>query len=57
MPWKDDSSEGLYPAGVEVDDNAQPPQDWTMPLSEYLCVKNEGADTFKNMVEYMRRIR
>lgn len=57
MPWEDNFSKGLYLAGVEVDDNAQPPQDWikwTMPSSEYLYVKTEGPDTFMSMIEYMK---
>lgn len=57
MPWEDHFSKGLYLAGVEVHDNAKPPQNWTkwtMPASEYLVVKNEGAETFGQMIEYLK---
>ena len=55
-PWEDNFSKGLYLAGVEVIDDAQPPQDWvkwTIPSFEYIYVKNEGSNTFPNVIKYL----
>ena len=41
-PWEDNFTKGLYLAGVEVTDDAQPPQNWvkwTIPGYEYIYVK------------------
>lgn len=56
LPWEDGFSKGLYLAGVEVMDDALPPKDWvkwTVPSYEYLCVVNEGPDTFPTMLQYL----
>lgn len=55
-PWENGFSEGLYLAGVEVDEGACPPEGWvkwTIPACEYLYVKNEGAHTFNDVLTYM----
>ena len=42
-PWEDDFSRGLYLAGVEVHDDAQPPRGWArwdVPGYEYLRVSS-----------------
>ena len=48
-PWEDDFTRGLYLAGVEVVDNAQPPEDWVrwnIPGFEYIRVENNAPDIF-----------
>ncbi len=46
-PWEDGFAKGLYLAGVECRDDAEPPEGWvkwTIPGSSYICVENtEGA--------------
>jgi len=57
QPWENQFSEGLYLAGAEVEVNAEVPEGWTkwvMPASEYLVVKDEGGNTFIDMISYMR---
>lgn len=56
MPWEDGFSKGLYLAGVECNDYAQPPEGWTkwvIPGYEYIYVENEGDDTFSRVLSYM----
>ena len=53
LPWENNFSEGLYLAGAECVDNAQPPEGWTkwiIPSFEYLKVEN--AD-FSAVLQYM----
>ena len=48
-PWEEDFTHGLYLAGVEVVDNAQPPEGWTrwdIPGYEYIRVENSAPDIF-----------
>lgn len=55
-PWANGFTEGYYLAGVECAEDAEPPKGWTkwtVPAFEYVCVENEGPDTFGNMLEYM----
>lgn len=55
-PWEDDFSKGLYLAGVECNDDAQPPVGWTkwvIPGFEYLRTECEDADTFPQVIRYM----
>ncbi|WP_206459294.1 GyrI-like domain-containing protein [Anaerovorax sp. IOR16] len=55
-PWEDNFTKGLYLAGVEVEDDAQPPAGWVkwiIPAYEYLYVKNEYPNTFKNVITYL----
>lgn len=57
MPWTENFSKGLYLAGVEVTDDAQPPQGWikwTVPAYEYIYVKNEGPNTFSEVIAYLK---
>jgi hypothetical protein len=56
-PWEEDFSKGLYLAGVEVENEAHPPESWvkwTIPSYEYIYVKNENQDTFQNVLKYMK---
>lgn len=49
QPWEDNFSRGLYLAGVEVRDDAQPPEGWVrwdIPGFEYVRVENDAPDTF-----------
>jgi len=48
-PWEDGFTRGLYLAGVEVRDDAQPPQGWVrwdIPGFEYIRVENNAPDVF-----------
>lgn len=49
LPWEEGFTRGLYLAGVECRDDAQPPQGWTrweVPGFEYVRVLNDAPDTF-----------
>ncbi len=55
-PWEDNFTKGLYLAGVECADDAQPPKGWTkwtIPGYEYLCVEVESESTFADTLNYM----
>ena len=55
-PYEDNFSKGLYLAGIECVDDAQPPEGWTkwtIPAYEYLCVEVESESTFSDMLNYM----
>lgn len=55
-PWEDNFSKGLYLAGVEVKEDAQPAQGWvkwTIPSYEYIYVKNENNDTFTEVIRHL----
>ena len=57
-PWDDNFSKGLYLAGVECVDDAQPPKGWTkwtIPGYEYLCAEVESGSTFTDMLDYMKQ--
>ena len=48
-PWEDGFTRGLYLAGAECRDDAQPPAGWTrwrVPGYEYLRVPNDAPDVF-----------
>ncbi len=54
-PWENFKN-GLYLAGVECTDDAPAPEGWVkwvIPAYEYLCVENEGKDSFSGMLQYM----
>lgn len=56
-PWEDNFTKGLYLAGVEVIDDAEAPKGWvkwTIPSYEYIYVKKENADTFADVIRYLR---
>jgi len=49
LPWEDGFTRGLYLAGVEVKDDARPPEGWTrweVPGFEYIRVRNDAPDVF-----------
>ena len=53
-PWEDGFSRGLYLAGVEVRDDAQPPEGWTrwdIPGFEYIRVENDAPDVFPRTLD------
>lgn len=55
-PWEENFSKGLYLAGVEVQDDAQPPEGWvkwTSPAYEYLTAE-AGPDAFAQTLDYLR---
>lgn len=55
-PWEDNFTKGLYLAGLEVTDDAQPPQGWvkwTIPSYEYVYSKSEGPNTFTDVIKYL----
>ena len=48
-PWEEGFTRGLYLAGVEVRDDAQPPQGWVrwdIPGFEYIRVEHNAPDVF-----------
>ena len=54
--WEDNFAKGLYLAGVEVTDDARPPQGWvkwTIPSYEYIYVKKESQNTFAEVIKYL----
>lgn len=58
-PWEDGFTKGLYLAGVEVWDDATPPDGWakwTAPASEYLRVRIDGdpGQGFAEAIHYMQ---
>ena len=56
QPWEEGFTRGLYLAGVECRDDAQPPQGWTrwdVPGFEYIRVRNDGPDVFGRTLEAM----
>ena len=56
-PWEENFSKGLYLAGVECADDAQPPagwSKWTIPAYEYLCAEVEGESTFSEVLAYLQ---
>ena len=55
-PWEDGFTRGLYLAGVEVRDDAQPPEGWTrwdIPGYEYLRVESGAADVFSRTLDWI----
>ncbi len=55
-PW-DDFSRGLYLAGAEVRDDAEPPEGWVkwvVPALESLRVEHEDENTFNAMLDYLK---
>lgn len=56
-PWEDDFGRGLYLAGVECLDEAQPPHGWTkwiIPGYEYLRVECDRDGIFSDMIAYLQ---
>lgn len=59
LPWQNHFSEGLYLAGVEVNDDAEAPNGWTkwmIPSYEYLCVKvtDNPMQSFTATLDYIK---
>ncbi len=57
-PWTDNFSKGLYPAGVECDDNAEAPEGWTkwvVPGYEYIYTECEDDNTFVQVINYISK--
>ena len=55
-PWENEFTEGLYLAGIECREDANPPKSWTkwvMPGFEYLKIEAEEPDTFMQGIKYM----
>lgn len=54
-PWEDNFTKGLYLAGVECRDEAEPPEGWVkwnVPGYEYL-VAESGPEAFNEVLQYM----
>ena len=57
QPWEDDFSRGLYLAGVEVHDDAQPPRGWTrwdVPGYEYIRLERDNQFCFARGLALLR---
>ena len=55
-PWEDGFTRGLYLAGVEVRDDAQPPEGWIrwdIPGYEYLRVESDAPDVFPRTLDWI----
>ena len=55
-PWEEDFTQGLYLAGVECREEAEPPAGWTkwtVPGFEYVAAEAEGPETFSRMIAYL----
>ena len=56
-PWEEDFTRGLYLAGVEVIDDAQPPEDWTkwdIPGFEYIRLEVDNQFCFSRGLALLR---
>lgn len=56
-PWEGGFSKGLYLAGVECIDEANPPAGWTkwvIPGYEYIYVENENDTVFPEVIRYLQ---
>ena len=57
QPWEDGFSKGLYLAGIECTDDAQPPEGWIkwkVPGFEYFRVACNRDGVFPEMIAYLR---
>ena len=57
QPWEADFSRGLYLAGVEVHDDAQPPRGWTrwdVPGYEYIRLERDNQFCFARGLALLR---
>ena len=55
-PWEKDFSQGLYLAGVECNDDAQPPEGWVrwdIPAFSYLRAECTSPTLFTDMLAYL----
>ena len=56
LPWEDGFTRGLYLAGVEVRDDALPPEGWAkwnIPGFEYIRVENDAPDVFPRTLAFL----
>lgn len=56
LPWEDGFTRGLYLAGIECLDGAEPPEGWvkwTVPGFVYLAAEAAGPDTFGEVLRYI----
>lgn len=57
LPWECDFTKGLYLAGVECLDTAEPPKGWVkwvIPSYEYLYVECKSGNPFSQVINYMK---
>ena len=57
QPWEDGFTKGLYLAGVECVDTAEPPAGWTrwdIPGYEYIYIENKGGEVFSEVISYLQ---
>ena len=57
-PWEENFTKGLYLAGVEANDDAQPPEGWVrwdIPGFEYIKVANDAPDVFPRTLQYLAK--
>lgn len=57
-PWEENFTKGLYLAGIEVKDDAEPPEGWckwTVPPYEFLYVKFENQNTFSEVLLHLEK--
>ena len=56
-PWEDGFSKGLYLAGIECPNDAEPPKGWTkwiIPGFEYLYAECDRDTVFSEMIAYLQ---
>lgn len=56
QPWEDGFSKGLYLAGIECREDAQPPEGWVkwaIPGFEYLRAECDHDGVFPEMIAYL----
>lgn len=54
LPWQNGFTEGLYLAGAEVTDDAEPPEGWTKwtsPAYEYVLAPMDAPDAFARAIQ------
>jgi Uncharacterized protein conserved in bacteria len=57
LPWEENFSKGLYLAGAECVDGAEPPEEWVkweIPAYEYVYMENAGPQSFSEGIEYLK---
>ena len=57
QPWEDGFSKGLYLAGIECPNDAEPPKGWTkwiIPGFEYLYAECDRDTVFSEMIAYLQ---
>lgn len=57
LPWEEGFAKGLYLAGVECVDKAEPPAGWTrwdIPGYEYIYVENKSGEVFAEVINCLQ---